>query len=80
MRILNKYSHWWKKEEREWAWQDKRGDWWISKSNYKNDLMNSPSKKRQKQKSSRLSVENYLAIIGATTIGIVVGSIIAMSL
>ena len=31
MRILDKDSYWWKKEEKEWAMQDKSRNWWIHK-------------------------------------------------
>ena len=80
MRVLNKYSHWWKKEEKEWAWQDRHGDWWISKSDDKGASVKSPNKKRQKQRSNSLSVEAYLAIFGAAFLGIIAGSIVAMLL
>lgn len=77
MRILNKHSHWWKKEEKEWAWQDRHGNWWLSKSEDENS-MKSPNKKRQVQRSDRFSTETYLAIFGASALGVIVAAIIAM--
>ena len=77
MRILGKHSHWWKKEEKEWAWQDKHGDWWLSKRDDENS-MKSPDKKKQVQRSHRFSVETYLAIFGASALGVIVAAIVAM--
>jgi len=38
MKILDKNAKWWKGTEKEWAYQDKNGDWWIVKNERKEEV------------------------------------------
>lgn len=63
MRILSKHSHWWRKEEKEWAVRDKTGNWWIFKKD-KTPTMKT-SKKEKGEQGAKFTKEEYV-IIGLT--------------
>ena len=71
MRILDKYSYWWKKEEKQWATQDKDGNWWIWGRRDKSSVaMKPPSKRRKGQTSNVLTREQFLIIALASALGV----------
>jgi hypothetical protein len=69
MRILNKYSYWWKKEEKEWAAQDKSGNWWIYKRN-REPAMKTNNKRRKGQTSNKFRTEHYVILALASALGV----------
>ena len=69
MRILNKDSYWWKKEEKEWAVQDKSGKWWIYKRSQE-PTMKTNNKRRKGQTSNRFTTEHYVILALASALGI----------
>jgi len=69
MRILSKDSYWWKKEEKEWAVQDKSGSWWIYKKGQK-PTMKTYDKKRNGQTSNKFTTEHYVILALASALGI----------
>ena len=69
MRILNKHSYWWKKEEKEWAAQDKSGNWWIYKKSEEPTVMKT-RKKRAGQTSNVWKAEHYVILALASALGI----------
>lgn len=72
MKILNKDAYWWKGQEKEWATQDRSGNWWIYRDEKKgdNEMM---FKKRPKERSAILSKEYYIIIALASALGISLG-------
>ena len=48
MKILDEHSRWWKGVEKEWAVEDKNGDWWIFKDEKKKVAI--PKKKKTTMK------------------------------
>jgi len=69
VRILGKDSYWWKKEEKEWAAQDKSGNWWIYKKNQE-PTVKTYDKKRNGQTSNKFSTEQYVIVALASALGI----------
>ena len=69
MRILGEDSYWWKKEEKEWATQDKSGNWWIYKASQK-PTVKTNNKKRKGQTSNKLTTEQYVIIALASALGV----------
>ena len=68
MRTLDKNSHWWKSEEKEWVMQDKSGDWWIYKEGQEPTMkINS---KRAAQRSTIPTVKEYIIIALSAALGI----------
>ena len=70
MKILSKYSYWWKKEEKEWATQDKDGNWWVYKNENKSPNMKIINKRRKGQTSNVLKGDHYLIIALASALGV----------
>ena len=70
MRILNKYSYWWKKEEKEWATQDKNGNWWVYRGKNESPNMKMINKRRKGQTSNVLKKEQYLIIALSSALGV----------
>ena len=68
MRILNEHSYWWKRQEKEWAAQDKSGKWWIYRSK------ESPTMKTKKSRAGQTSnvwkTEHYVILALASALGI----------
>ena len=69
MRILGEDSYWWKKEEKEWATQDKSGNWWIYKESQE-PTMKTNNKRRKGQTSNRFTTEHYVILALASALGI----------
>ena len=69
MRILDKDSYWWKKEEKEWASQDKSGNWWIYKKS-EEPTMKTYDKKRNGQTSNKFTTEHYVIFVLACVLGV----------
>ncbi|MAH47180.1 hypothetical protein CMI37_15240 [Candidatus Pacearchaeota archaeon] len=67
MRTLNKDSYWWKGQEKEWAAQDKSGNWWIYKEDKKPSMK---IKKKTKEGSSRLTTQEYIMVALASALGV----------
>lgn len=65
--MLNKDSYWWKGQEKEWAAQDKSGNWWVYKEDEKPVMK---IKKKTGESSSNLSVEHYIMIALASALGV----------
>tara|TARA_B100000287_G_scaffold435337_2_gene503160 strand:- start:5452 stop:5694 length:243 start_codon:yes stop_codon:yes gene_type:complete len=72
MKILNENGRWWKGVEREWAFQDSKGKWWIYK-NKKKDIDKMVFKKGSKERSAVFSKEYYIILALASALGISVG-------
>ena len=70
MRILGEDSYWWKKEEKEWAAQDRSGNWWIYKQEEKQPPVKTYDKKRNGQTSNRFTTEHYIILALASALGI----------
>ena len=68
MRTLDKHSHWWKKEEKEWATQGRDGNWYI----YKRDKAPAMKikTKRTSQHSLGFGAKGYLIIALGAALGI----------
>ena len=69
MRILNKHSYWWKNEERQWATQDKSGNWWIYRRKEEPTAVKTKPK-RAGQRSNVWEVEHYVILALASALGI----------
>tara|TARA_Y100000588_G_scaffold24072_1_gene24092 strand:- start:8096 stop:8338 length:243 start_codon:yes stop_codon:yes gene_type:complete len=69
MKMLNKDAYWWKGQEKEWAMQDRSGNWWIYK-NKKKDNNEMMFKRRSKEGSAIFSKEYYIIIALASALGI----------
>ena len=69
MRILGEDSYWWKKEEKEWATQDKSGNWWIHKANQE-PTVKTNNKRRKGQTSNRFTTEHYIILALASALGV----------
>ncbi len=69
MRILSKHSHWWKKEEKEWATQDKSGNWWIYK-NAKEEPTMKFKKRGAGERSNTWKTEHYVILALSSALGI----------
>ena len=67
MRILGEDSYWWKGQEKEWAAQDRSGNWWIYKES-KKPTMKIESK--TKEGSSFLTTQQYIIIALSSALGI----------
>ena len=72
MKILNEDAYWWKGQEKEWAMQDRSGNWWIYR-NEKKDRQMIPEKTRRKEHSAVYSRDQYIIIALASALGISVG-------
>lgn len=70
MRILGNDSYWWKNEEKEWATQDKSGNWWIYKRDQKPTNMKTNDKRRKGQTSNRFKTEHYVILALASALGV----------
>ena len=70
MRILNKHSYWWKKEEKEWATQDRSGNWWIYRESKEPASMKTNNKRRKGQTSNRFTAEHYVIFALASALGV----------
>ena len=68
MRTLDKDSYWWKKEEKEWAMQDKSGSWWIYKEDQEPTMKINP--KRAAQRSASLTTKEYIIIALGAALGV----------
>jgi len=69
MRILNKDSYWWRGQEKEWAAQDKSGNWWIYKKTQE-PTMKTNDKRRKGQTTNRFTAEHYVIIALASALGV----------
>ena len=67
MRILGKDSYWWKNEEKEWAMQDRDGDWYV----YKRDKTPTIkiSKKKRSQQPLKFTKEQCIIVGLAVAFG-----------
>ena len=68
MRTLGKDSYWWKKEEKEWAMQDRSGSWWIYKEDQEPTMKTKP--KRAAQRSTSLTTKEYIIIALGAALGV----------
>ena len=68
MRILGKDSYWWKKEEQEWAMQDRDGNWWVYKNDKKRTM--ETKGKRKGEKSLKFTSEQYVMIGLGAALGV----------
>jgi hypothetical protein len=70
MKILNENARWWKGIEKEWAVQDKSGNWWLYSAKDSNLKMKMPRKKRVGEQSLMLTKEYCIIIALASALGI----------
>ena len=68
MRILDEDSYWWKSEEKEWAMQDRSGNWWVYKKNQKPTMK--IKTKRTGQGSFSFSTKEYIIIALSAALGV----------
>ena len=68
MKILNEHGRWWKGVEKEWAVEDKDGNWWIYRNKGKENMK--IERKRSAQHSLRPPIYFYLSIVLAALLGI----------
>ncbi len=76
MRILGKDSYWWKSEEKEWAMQDRDGDWYVYKKD-KTPPMKT-SKKRKEEQGGKFTKEQCVIIGLAAAFGVSLAVLIAI--
>ena len=76
MRSLNKHSHWWKKEEKDWVMQGRDGNWYI----YRNDKTPTVkiSKKRTAQQSLKFTAGQNIIIGLAAAFGVSLAALIVV--
>lgn len=67
MRVLGEDSYWWKNEEKEWATQDKSGNWWIYKQEQKPTMK---IKRKKKEASTHFTTEQYIIVALASALGV----------
>lgn len=67
MRTLNKDSYWWKGQEKEWAAQDRSGNWWVYKEDEKPTMK---IKKKTGESSNLLTTQQYIIIGLSSALGI----------
>jgi hypothetical protein len=76
MRILGKDSYWWKSEEKEWAMQDRDGDWYVYRKD-KTPTMKT-SKKRKEERGAKFTKEQCVIIGLAAAFGVSLAALIAV--
>ena len=67
MRVLGEDSYWWKNEEKEWAAQDRSGNWWIYKKDKKPAMK---IKRKTGESSTSLTTQQYIIIALASALGV----------
>jgi len=67
MKTVNKNNRWWVGIEKEWAYQDKAGDWWIFRDK---KVQTKPIKRKQRQMSARLSAKDYIILVLFSALGV----------
>ena len=67
IRILGEDSYWWKGQEKEWAAQDRSGNWWIYKQEQKPTVK---IQKKTKEASASLTTQQYIMIALASALGV----------
>tara|TARA_R110002110_G_scaffold128650_1_gene308362 strand:+ start:179 stop:424 length:246 start_codon:yes stop_codon:yes gene_type:complete len=70
MKILNENARWWKGIEKEWAFRDGKGKWWIYKKQKKNKVSSALRQKKKEEGSSIFSTEDYAIIALASALGV----------
>lgn len=67
-----KQAHWWEKQKRDWAIQDKDGVWWIVPGSEmaEKKAQKKLSKNRIKESSMVVTPERMLLIITASVLGV----------
>ncbi len=65
--MLNKDSYWWKGQEKEWAAQDRSGNWWVYKEDEKPTMK---IKKKTKEGSNLITRQQYIVIALASALGV----------
>ena len=68
-----KKAHWWHKKKKDWAIQDKHGDWWIipgSEMAEKKVTDLRIPKKKIRQSSMKVTLERMIIIVLACILGI----------
>ena len=73
MKILSNKAKWWKGIEKEWACQDKEGNWWIYRNKKDKTSMKMPDKKRMSQRSLVIKPEAYIIIVLSIILGVSLG-------
>lgn len=68
MRILGEDGYWWKNEEKEWAAQDKSGNWWVYKKD-KEPSMRIKTKQKN-QRSLKFTTKEYIIIALGAALGV----------
>jgi len=74
MRILGKDSHWWKKEEKEWAMQDRDGNWYV----YKRDETPTMKISKKKKRSLKFTKEQCIIVGLAAAFGVSFATLMAI--
>jgi hypothetical protein len=71
-----KHAHWWEKQKKDWAIEDKDGVWWIipgsemAEKKLNEQKVKTPSRKRMRQTSMKLTPERILLIAISSILGV----------
>lgn len=75
IKILEENARWWKGEPVTWAYEDKRGDWWL----IKDDPKQKPKMKikHTKGSSNSLTTKHYFFIFLCSCFGVLFATLLA---
>ncbi len=76
IRILDENAKWWRGEPITWAYEDRRGDWWLLKDDPK-PKSSMKIKPKTKESSNLFTVKHYIFIFLSSCLGVLAATFLA---